>query len=76
MASAQVPHGLPVSVVVTPDPPSRALLQHSPGTATVVIGSRGPLALARLAPDSVSRAVLDAVTVPVLLVPRPTAHGG
>lgn len=58
-----------VTTMLTPDPPAEALLLHAGQAELLVIGSRGPLALARLALDSVSREVLDAAPLPVLVVP-------
>jgi nucleotide-binding universal stress UspA family protein len=60
--------GSPVTVVVTPGEPAAALLLHAERASMVVMGSRGPLALAGLALGSVSRAVLDATPCPVLVV--------
>lgn len=60
---------LTVLVELTPDAPVAALLRHAAEAGVLVLGTRGPIALARLALGSVSRAVLDATTVPLLLVP-------
>jgi nucleotide-binding universal stress UspA family protein len=57
-----------VSVVVTPDPPGLALVREARDADLLVVGSRGPLALARLTLQSVSRAVLDVMPCPVQLV--------
>jgi len=62
--------GLQVTVILTADPPTEALLHHGRLADLVVVGSRGPIALARLAADSVSRALLDSASWPVLVVPR------
>jgi nucleotide-binding universal stress UspA family protein len=70
LGQADLDAALPVTVILTPDPPASALLQHGRLADLVVVGSRGSLALARLALDSVSRALLDAATWPVLVVPR------
>ncbi len=70
LAAAALPKALHVTSVLTPDPPAAALLEHARSCALLVIGSRGPLALARLALGSVSREVLDAIRTPVLVVPR------
>lgn len=58
-----------VTTVFTPDPAAEALLLHASRTRLLVIGSRGPIALARLSIGSVSRQVLDETAVPVLVVP-------
>ena len=58
-----------VTTVFTPDPPADALLLHASRTRLLVIGSRGPIALARLSIGSVSRRVLDDAVAPVLVVP-------
>lgn len=65
---------LHVTTVFTPDAPAEALLLHASRTRLLVIGSRGPIALARLSLDSVSRRVLDDAVAPVLLVPGGTNH--
>ncbi len=57
-----------ITHVVTPDPATDALLRHAMAAELVVIGSRGPMALAGLSLGSVSRAVLDAARRPVLVV--------
>lgn len=62
-------HAVPVTTIVTPDPPAQALLGYADQAGLLVVGTRGPLAMARLALGSVSRAVLDDAGVPVLLVP-------
>ncbi len=62
-----------VTTVFTPDPPAEALLLHATRTRLLVIGSRGPIALARLSLGSVSRRVLDDAEAPVLVVPSPAA---
>jgi nucleotide-binding universal stress UspA family protein len=59
-----------VTTVMTPDPPAQALVFHARDAELLVMGTRGSLALARLALGSVSREVLDGVTRPLLLVPR------
>jgi nucleotide-binding universal stress UspA family protein len=69
LARARLDAGLHVTVILTPDPPASALLQHGGLADLVVVGSRGSLALARLATGSVSRALLDAATWPLLVVP-------
>lgn len=60
--------GVSVSTVLTQDPAVDALLRHGEHASMLVVGSRGPAALAGLSLDSVSRAVLDAPPCPVLLV--------
>ena len=56
-------------MLLTQDAPAKALLQESGHASLVVIGSR-PGALSGLLLDSVSRAVLEAATCPVLVVQR------
>jgi nucleotide-binding universal stress UspA family protein len=68
--TAQLPSHLQVRTFLTMDPPGQALLERSATAALVVVGSRGPLALARLAVGSVSRELLDGSTTPVLVVPK------
>jgi nucleotide-binding universal stress UspA family protein len=70
LEAAQLPPQIQVSTVLTADPPGQALLAHSASAALVVVGSRGPLALARLAVGSVSRELLDSSSTPVLVVPK------
>ncbi len=69
LRQAALAHTVHVTTIVTPDPPAEALLGYADLAGLLVVGTRGPLAMARLALDSVSRAVLDAADVPVLLVP-------
>lgn len=60
-----------VRTLVTTGPVLEALRQQASRAATLVLGTRGPAALAGLAMESVSRAVLDDPPCPVLvLVPR------
>ena len=66
---AVLDHAVPVTTIVTPDAPAEALLGLADHAGLLVVGTRGPLAMARLALGSVSRAVLDDADVPVLLVP-------
>lgn len=68
LALAVTNTSLPVSVVVTPDPPGLALVREAREADLLVVGSRGPLALARLTLESVSRAVLDVMPCPIQLV--------
>ena len=64
-----------ITRVLTSEPAAAALVrQASGGASLLVIGSRGPLALAGLTHDSVSRAVLEVMPCPVLVVPRSTQH--
>lgn len=64
-----------ITRVLTSEPAAGALVrQASGGASLLVIGSRGPLALAGLTHDSVSRAVLEVMPCPVLVVPRSTQH--
>jgi nucleotide-binding universal stress UspA family protein len=66
-----VPPGVEFAPVVTTQAVAPALLQRATGATALVLATRGPGALAGLAIESVSRAVLDAATCPVLLlVPR------
>ncbi|MFC4376154.1 universal stress protein [Nocardia halotolerans] len=53
--------------VVAEDAPARRLLQESENAQLVVVGSRGRRGLAEFTLGSVSRAVLDHATVPVLV---------
>lgn len=69
MEQASLDASLPITRVVTPEAPADALLGLALDAALLVVGTRGPLALARLALDSTSRPVLDAAHGPVLLVP-------
>lgn len=63
--------GSPVDLLVAAGDPSDVLVEHAAGASALVLGTRGPAALAGLAVDSVSRRVLDAAPCPVLLlVPR------
>lgn len=65
--------GLSVTRVITAEPPAAALTRIAQDAALLVVGSRGALALAGLASESVSRAVLQTMPAPVLVVPRPQA---
>jgi nucleotide-binding universal stress UspA family protein len=56
------------SVVVTDEPAEEALSRRSAAASVVVLGTRGPAALAGLSPASVSRAVVGNARCPVLLV--------
>ena len=69
LADAALDPAVHVTTVFTPDPPAEALLLHASRTRLLVIGSRGPIALARLSIGSVSRQVLDEAVAPVLVVP-------
>ncbi len=72
---AGLPGTLHVTTLLTPDPPAEALLARARDAGLLVVGTRGPLALARLALGSVSREVLDDAEGPVLVVPRTHATG-
>lgn len=61
---------VPIRRIVSEDDPARRLLQESENAQLVVVGSRGRRGLAGFTLGSVSRAVLDRATVPVL-VARP-----
>jgi nucleotide-binding universal stress UspA family protein len=65
-----------VSVVLTQDAAVDGLLRHGKHAAVLVVGSRGPAALAGLSLESVSRAVLDAPPCPVLVVVPRSAQTG
>jgi nucleotide-binding universal stress UspA family protein len=68
--------GTAVSLMLTQDAPATALLRQARGASLVVIGSR-PGALSGLLLDSVSRALLESSSCPVLVVQRgePVAPG-
>jgi nucleotide-binding universal stress UspA family protein len=59
---------LPYSLVLTDEPADEALSRRSAAASMVVLGTRGPAALAGLSPASVSRAVVGSARCPVLLV--------
>ena len=59
---------IPHSVVVTNEPAADALSRRSAAASVLVLGTRGPAALAGLSPTSVSRAVVASARCPVLLV--------
>jgi nucleotide-binding universal stress UspA family protein len=69
LREAAIDPAVHVTTVFTPDPPADALLLHATRTRLLVIGSRGPIALARLSIGSVSRRVLDDAVAPVMIVP-------
>ena len=69
LRQAALDHAVPVTTIVTPDAPAEALLRYADHAGLLVVGTQGPLAMARLALRSVSRAVLDDADFPVLLVP-------
>jgi len=69
LRDARLDAGLGVTVILSSDPPADALVEHGRLADLVVVGSRGPIALARLTSDSVSRALLDSASWPVLVVP-------
>lgn len=68
--ATEVGPSVSVARVITACPPAEALLRAADRADLLVVGSRGPLALARLAIESVSRRVLDRAAMPVLLVPH------
>jgi len=74
ISAADLDRSLNVSTVLTREPPTGTLLRLGRAADLLVIGSRGPLAMARLAIGSVSRGVLDQTTVPVLVVPHDVAQ--
>jgi nucleotide-binding universal stress UspA family protein len=84
LAETMPPASLEVESVITCDAPAVALIARARSARLLVVGSRGPIALARLASGSVSRAVLDDARVPVLVAValpaadrhRPTASAG
>jgi nucleotide-binding universal stress UspA family protein len=59
---------IPHSVVVTNEPAAQALCRRSTAASVIVLGTRGPGALAGLSLTSVSRAVVASARGPVLLV--------
>lgn len=63
-----------VTTILTTEPPAAGLLRLATVADLLVIGSRGPLAQARLTLRSTSRAVLDQATHPVLVVPHDVAE--
>lgn len=67
---AGLPAALQVERLVTLDAAGSALVRGSAEASVLVVGSRGPLALAGLALESVSAAVLHDARCPVLVVPR------
>ncbi len=69
LRDARLEEGLHVRTILTPRPPADSLLLHGRLARLLVIGSRGSMALARLAMGSVSRGVLDATSTPVLVIP-------
>ena len=73
LQDAQLGEGLLVTTILTPHPAAESLLRAARLARLLVIGSRGSIALARLALGSVSRQVLDATLTPVLVIP---ATGG
>lgn len=70
--------GVEVPVEVTletaPGAPADVVLERAEASALVVVGTRGPAALAGLTADSVARAVLDRCPCPVLVVAPRTAR--
>jgi nucleotide-binding universal stress UspA family protein len=69
--TSDAPAGVDIRTVVTDEAAAQALVARGRGAAVLVLGTRGPAALAGLSMDSVSRAVLDVAPCPVLLlVPR------
>lgn len=74
IAAADLDPEVHVTTILTPDPPVDALVRLGRSAELLVVGSRGPIAMARLALDSVSRGVLDAIGGPVLVVPHPVAE--
>lgn len=59
-----------VTRLLTLEPAASALIEQAPGASMLVVGSRGPMALAGMTLDSVSHAVLESLPCPVLIVPR------
>jgi nucleotide-binding universal stress UspA family protein len=74
-----VPQAIPVSAIARLGDPTSVLLREVGEGSVLVIGSRGPGALAGLAADSVSRQILREAKGCVLVVPRrasPQGSGG
>lgn len=69
LQDAQLGEGLLVTTILTPHPAAESLLLAGRLAHLLVIGSRGPMALARLTLGSVSRQVLDATSTAVLVIP-------
>lgn len=66
--------GVEVVVETPPGAPADVVLRRAEAFALVVVGTRGPAALAGLTADSVARAVLDRCPCPVLVVAPRTAR--
>ncbi len=74
LAQAGLDAALPVTTVLTTDPAAESLLGLGARADLLVVGSRGALAMARLALGSVSREVLDGADTAVLVVPHAVAE--
>lgn len=61
--------------MLTPEPPAATLVRQARAAALAVTGSPGPIALAGLAHDPVSRGVLEAMPSAVLVVPTAPRSG-
>ena len=60
--------GIHRTVVLTREPAADALRRRSTAASVIVLGARGPAALAGLSPTSVARSVVGGARCPVLLV--------
>ena len=74
VAAADLEPEMDVTTILTHAPAADALVRLGRSAELLVVGSRGPIALARLAMGSVSRGVLDAAGTPVLVVPHAVAR--
>lgn len=74
VAAASLDPSVLVTTILTPEPATEALLRLGHTAELLVIGSRGPLAMAPPALGSVSRGVLDRTGAPVLVVPHAVAE--
>lgn len=68
-AAAAADPTVTVERVLTSEPAAPALIEQGLGASMLVVGSRGPMALAGMTLDSVSHAVLESLPCPVLIVP-------
>ncbi|MGZ4459690.1 MAG: universal stress protein [Nocardioidaceae bacterium] len=65
----EVPHGLPVDVVVEEEPPVRLLLQQTRDAALLVVGSHGTGHPGGKLLGSVAQSCLAQATCPIVVVP-------
>lgn len=76
LTAADLEPEMDVTTILTHDRPADALVRLGRSAELLVVGTRGPIALANLVLGSVSRGVLDAAGRPVLVVPHAVAQAG